>query len=1409
MSQSADAKIQTYDSCFRNVINTKKCGNGTEYLLWLKNKHNQAFHLMGDDASYRFIERPNGDVYFVGRGFTHSSLPGDTITVELVFSGATHSPPSGSPKYNNCGSVNTAGWTYFTNTNGTIKSKLHGTFSITRKGPAFQLGDGANMTELGFGASGWLNISGGDGYYTTGDVNMMLSTTCYPILPNKMSGYVFGDEDTDGKLDNNETRTPNVDVNLYTDLNCDGVVNGEDELIETQTTDNNGYYEFNKGYTCNNISVSTFTKQIVSYACDAEEYGDGRMDRYSGDLDLGKHNVGIRYKNVNIPQGATIVSARLKFKSNCTSYDNGTLTIYGNDVNSASGHSSNNYDITSRTKTDASVQWSINQWYQYHWYSTPDISDIVQEIVNRPGWSSGNYMHFIIPELSSGKWSAYSFDCNSSKSVQIEVVYVTNTCDDCYVVRVDQNDLPQNCQLTTAEEYDVSFNGVNNCADSLNFGCHDGGSDPVCQRTVGHTIKCTDNTKYLLYLVDKNNDRYHLEGDASTFKWTELADGSVSFQAGGFTHPDLANDTFSVDVVFSDATRQAPAGSPKRNYCTTIDTTGWIYYETITGVMTSTANGNFDISRTGPAFQFGEGANTTTEGFGASGWIDFSNGNGEFVSGDFNMMLSKECSSNETNKVTGVVYTDLNGNGSYNDGEEVQPNTTIRLFKDINCDGVVNGSDSLVDQDVTGADGSYTLNTFYECQQSTTTFRKKIVSGACDSEETNCYMNTSSSDLDLGQRHVGLRFRTVTVPQGATIVSAKIRFYSKGTSGNNGSLKIYGEDTDDASSFNTHNCNITNRTKTSEYATWNLSSWNGYTYYYTPDIANVVQEIVNRTNWSSGNDMAFIIPQVANTHWRAFSIECNSYYAPKVEIVYTAGGCTDCYVIDLDGSTIPTKTIISTDSSLTTSFNSGGNCSENNNFGLNELNIISGTVFLDPDRNGVLELADETVSGKKIVLFDDPNCNGQIDLGELPLETTVSGADGTYEFVRPYICDGGNGGGGDLKKRVTSLSDDAEEDDDGDMTLNSSDLDLSASEEDFCGVRFTGLNIPQGATITEAYIQFEADDDDSQNTKIEICGEDTDDASTFTSSDYNISGRDRTSAKVTWTPSGWIEDQDYRTPNLREVVEEVVGRTGWSSGNAMSFIFKNIYGERDAKTINGGSAPILYVKYSTGTGGTCDDCYNVKFVDGQLINDSTLSTPEMYSITFDGGRQMSMNNDFGYWFVDPVPVELILFKGYRQGEDALLLWSTATEVNNSHFDVLRSFNGVDYEKIGEVAGQGNTSMITQYEFIDQQIPAGKIYYQLRQVDYDGKSELYGPVILQDIEQAHFEVFPIPARGSINIVLDETAQGSLILEDANGKVLSTTQAQMVNHIDISSFRKGIYTLRWVSPDGVKVQKVFIH
>ncbi|MDX1410213.1 MAG: cadherin-like domain-containing protein, partial [Saprospiraceae bacterium] len=209
--------------------------------------------------------------------------------------------------------------------------------------------------------------------------------------------------------------------------------------------------------------------------------------------------------------------------------------------------------------------------------------------------------------------------------------------------------------------------------------------------------------------------------------------------------------------------------------------------------------------------------------------------------------------------------------------------------------------------------------------------------------------------------------------------------------------------------------------------------------------------------------------------------------------------------------------------------------------------------------------------------------------------TYTSGPNPTGEGFVYEICDGDGNcdtatvtlvfGSVTIEVQVNSSSDDAEENVKGRVSLTSSDLEMVFDRSDqIVGARFNAIDVPQGANIASAYIQFMSEDVSSEPTTLTIAGQAHDNAPTFDNIDGNISARLTTSATVSWAPDPWTQkglvDPEQQTPDLTAIIQEIVDRPGWSTGNSLVVIIWGS-GKRVAESYNGNQAgaPMLHIEY--------------------------------------------------------------------------------------------------------------------------------------------------------------------------------------------------------------------------------------
>ena len=438
-----------------------------------------------------------------------------------------------------------------------------------------------------------------------------------------------------------------------------------------------------------------------------------------------------------------------------------------------------------------------------------------------------------------------------------------------------------------------------------------------------------------------------------------------------------------------------------------------------------------------------------------------------------------------------------------------------------------------------------------------------------DANSGSMYMDSSDLELvsdDTDMQIVGMRFAGLDIPQGAHISSAYIEFETDETDTQSTNLSIIAQNSDNAQAFGTSAHNISSRPTVNASVAWNnVAAWNTVNEKHrSPDLSALVQAIVNRQGWSSGNAMVFVV--TGSGCRTAESFDGESSAAPVLNVAYNmASNDNEAPVVNAG-----------TDQTITLPVNQAA---------------LNAEVTDDGNPTGQsLETVWTKVSGPGTVSFANP---GQVDTqatfeaaGVYVLKLTAS--DGELSASDQLIVTVLNASQTvTISSRVASSNDDAEEyASSGYMYLDSSDLELVSDDDDrqLVGMRFTGLTIPQGASISSAYIEFETDETDTQSTSLSITAQDSDNAQAFGADSRNISSRPTVNATATWNNvTAWnTVNEKHRTPDLSALVQAVVNRQGWTGGNAMVFVVTGS-GCRIAESYDGESsaAPFLQVAYTS------------------------------------------------------------------------------------------------------------------------------------------------------------------------------------------------------------------------------------
>jgi hypothetical protein len=465
----------------------------------------------------------------------------------------------------------------------------------------------------------------------------------------------------------------------------------------------------------------------------------------------------------------------------------------------------------------------------------------------------------------------------------------------------------------------------------------------------------------------------------------------------------------------------------------------------------------------------------------------------------------------------------------------------------------------------------------------TSPFEVHVAASTDDAEESAAgamYLNSSDLELvyDGSNQTVGMRFNGVSVPKGASITNAWIQFTVDEAQSEATTLFIQGQAVDNATTFTTAKNNVSGRARTTASVRWDPVPWSTIGQagldQRTPNLSAVVQEVVNRQGWSSGNSLVIVI--TGTGHRTADAYDESTTGAALLHIEYqTASGS--------GGNTAP---VVYAGPDLPVTLPAGAS--------------LAGTVTDDglPNPPAAVTCAWSTTSGPGAASFASASS---------PATTATFPASGTY-ILRLTCSDGALQAFDEatitvspavtsppptLDIRVSAATDDAEESASGSVSTSSSDLELVYDgSNQTVGMRFNGVQVPRGATIASAWIQFTVDEAQSEATALLIQGQAIDNAPTFSSTSKSISSRARTAASATWNPVPWSTigqaGTDQRTPSFASVIQEIVNRQGWSPGNSLVIIITGT-GHRTADAYDESTtgAALLHIQLqSSSTGNT-------------------------------------------------------------------------------------------------------------------------------------------------------------------------------------------------------------------------------
>ncbi|MDQ5840791.1 MAG: Ig-like domain-containing protein, partial [Chloroflexota bacterium] len=623
---------------------------------------------------------------------------------------------------------------------------------------------------------------------------------------------------------------------------------------------------------------------VATGADDTEEGPTGTINQTSSDLDLLTNGtsvqraVALRFTGVNVPRDADITDAYVQFQADEAQSVATNLTLKAQASDNAPALAGGNSNITTRPVTTASTQWAVPAWtagQRGAAQRTPNLRSVVQEIVDRPGWSPGNAMVVVI--TGTGQRVAEAFEGGAAPMLHIEhgptdaspdvsltapadgstvageVALQANASDDNGVTQVEFRVDNTTIATDTSAPYSASWNTL-----AVGDGAH--AVRAIATDTAGQSATATANVT-----VDNVDD-------PPTVTLTAPAEGST---VGGTVQMQAnASDDVGVTQVEFRAGGTTMGTDTNAPFTASWDTTtagGGL--TTVTAIATDTSakttsdSNDVTVDNSPPTV-----AITSPAG-------------GATVSGTI------------TIQADAADNTGVNSVQFFVDGASIGTDSTAADGWSLawNTVGAGNGNHTLTARALDRG-GNPTLSAPVPVAiENALVLDIPVTVSADDAEQklTNNSVRTNSSDLELvvdkaATQLIGLRYQGITLPRGATITNAYIQFQAAKTNSEATSLNLRAQAADDAPVFTTATSNLSSRPLTTASVPWTPAAWTQVNQRGLPqrstNISPVLQEIVDRVGWSPGNSMVFIINGTGLR--RAYSFDGGAEAAPSLHIEY-------------------------------------------------------------------------------------------------------------------------------------------------------------------------------------------------------------------------------------------------------------------------------------------------------------------------------------------------------------------------------------------------------------------------------------------------------------------------------------------------------------------------------------------
>ncbi|MFZ1261140.1 MAG: T9SS type A sorting domain-containing protein, partial [Chitinophagaceae bacterium] len=183
-----------------------------------------------------------------------------------------------------------------------------------------------------------------------------------------------------------------------------------------------------------------------------------------------------------------------------------------------------------------------------------------------------------------------------------------------------------------------------------------------------------------------------------------------------------------------------------------------------------------------------------------------------------------------------------------------------------------------------------------------------------------------------------------------------------------------------------------------------------------------------------------------------------------------------------------------------------------------------------------------------------------------------------------------------------------------------------------------------------------------------------------------------------------------------------------------------------------------------------------------------------------------------------LPVKLGTFTVTKQGNNAVIDWTTLTEANTNHFEIERSFDGINFTTVGTKQASGSSTTVVSYQHLDPITTSARIiYYRLKTVDVDANNSLSKIVALRlnGVLVSDFTVYPNPFTSDLKIQISSEKETSITIRVSNAMgqpvvnrqvMLQSGENVLVLSSEVSKLQSGMYMLEIISAEGKTTQKI---